>query len=263
MGGSIRDAWLGSLWFRPGDLRARARIQDVTALFLPYLAYDCSVSSKWSGRRGVDLGPDPDDDSADAETRIRWSKQHGVETGEHKDRLLPAASPEDQALFAPIEPFTVKGAEPFDPDRLGGRAVLEYARTVDQGWKDRAEEIREIERGICEEALDGDASEDLVVDTRFTAVAARRILVPVYLVAYTYRGKPWRFIVNGYSGKFAGTAPWSVTKVGLFWIVVVSILGAPLVWLAARTIGPLFLVLVAVIGMAIGWLATEKTGLFP
>ena len=39
------------------------------------------------------------------------------------------------------------------------------------------------------------------------------MLVPVWLLAYTYGGKPFQVIVNGVTGRIAGRHPYSVWKI--------------------------------------------------
>jgi len=59
------------------------------------------------------------------------------------------------------------------------------------------------------------------------------VLVPVWILAYEYRRRRYRFLINGQTGKIEGTAPVSPWKVlgvvGL--VVLVFVL---LVWLAGR-----------------------------
>jgi VIT1/CCC1 family predicted Fe2+/Mn2+ transporter len=43
----------------------------------------------------------------------------------------------------------------------------------------------------------------------------RYILVPAYVAAYNYRGKPHQVMVNGQTGAIAGQRPVDWTKVGL------------------------------------------------
>jgi len=46
-------------------------------------------------------------------------------------------------------------------------------------------------------------------------VAFKNALLPVWIAAYDYRGRPFRFLVNGVTGNVAGHAPLSWLKIGL------------------------------------------------
>ena len=50
-------------------------------------------------------------------------------------------------------------------------------------------------------------------------------LLPVWMAAYRYNGKAYRFIVNGQTGKVQGERPWSVWKITLA-VVFVACLAA-------------------------------------
>lgn len=70
-------------------------------------------------------------------------------------------------------------------------------------------------RAACAHQVPGDTHRNLQVQTVFSALAYKNALLPVWIAAYDYRGKPYRFLVNGVTGKCTGTAPWSWIKVTL------------------------------------------------
>ena len=41
------------------------------------------------------------------------------------------------------------------------------------------------------------------------------MLLPVWLAAYKYRGKTYRFVVNGQTGRVQGERPWSAWKIAI------------------------------------------------
>ena len=43
----------------------------------------------------------------------------------------------------------------------------------------------------------------------------KHLLLPVWLLAYRYGGKPYRVVVNATTGEVSGERPWSPWKVGL------------------------------------------------
>ena len=51
--------------------------------------------------------------------------------------------------------------------------------------------------------------------TSDTNIGTKSGLVPVWIAAYRYRGRMFRYLVNGATGTAAGTAPWSWVKIGL------------------------------------------------
>ncbi|MGZ5428890.1 MAG: hypothetical protein ACXWFS_07765, partial [Thermoanaerobaculia bacterium] len=56
---------------------------------------------------------------------------------------------------------------------------------------------------------------NLQVRTAWSGLAYKNGLLPVWIAAYQYAGKPYRFLVNGVTGKTDGHAPLSWVKIGL------------------------------------------------
>ena len=51
------------------------------------------------------------------------------------------------------------------------------------------------------------------VQTQVSDVTFKHILLPVWLAAYKYRGKSYRFVVNGRTGRVQGERPYSAWKI--------------------------------------------------
>jgi hypothetical protein len=49
------------------------------------------------------------------------------------------------------------------------------------------------------------------------------VLLPIWIAAYRYNGKPYQFLVNGQTGEVVGKAPWSFWKIFLFVTFLVSL----------------------------------------
>ena len=56
------------------------------------------------------------------------------------------------------------------------------------------------------------------------------VLLPVWILAYRYGGKPYRVVVNAVTGQVNGERPWSPIKIGIavFFGIVVAIILAVL-----------------------------------
>jgi hypothetical protein len=105
--------------------------------------------------------------------------------------------------------------EPYQPEYLAGfRAEaytieLENAFTEARGIMDR-QILRDIKFDIG-----GDRQRVDDVDTRLSEMTFKHILVPVWIAAYKFRGRSFRFVVNGQTGEVVGERPWSPFKIAL------------------------------------------------
>jgi hypothetical protein len=73
----------------------------------------------------------------------------------------------------------------------------------------------EILRAACRREFQADVVRNLRVTTTYSSWSTKSGLLPIWIAAYEYAGKSFRFVVNGATGKATGTAPWSWVKIGL------------------------------------------------
>jgi hypothetical protein len=70
-------------------------------------------------------------------------------------------------------------------------------------------------RTACIHQIPAPMHRNLAVRTAWSGVAYKNALLPVWIAAYDYAGKPFRFLVNGVTGRVSGSAPWSAAKIAL------------------------------------------------
>jgi hypothetical protein len=114
-----------------------------------------------------------------------------------------------------IEPFPTQDLAVYEPDYLSGFLAEEYAIDLPAALAIAEERMRSEIRDACGREVPGDTYRNLQVASQFTGVAYKSALFPLWIAAYQYGGKPYRFLVNGVTGKTSGDAPWSVVKIGL------------------------------------------------
>ncbi|NIZ14474.1 hypothetical protein HCZ87_13905, partial [Phaeobacter sp. HF9A] len=56
-------------------------------------------------------------------------------------------------------------------------------------------------------------------------VTFKHILLPVWMAAYKYRGKSYRFVINGQSGRVQGERPYSVWKIAFAVLAALIVVG--------------------------------------
>ncbi len=71
---------------------------------------------------------------------------------------------------------------------------------------------RVIERDVRFD-IGGDRQRISNIDTNLSDVTFKHVLLPVWMAAYKYRGKTYRFVVNGQSGRVQGERPYSAWKI--------------------------------------------------
>ena len=63
--------------------------------------------------------------------------------------------------------------------------------------------------------IGGDQQRIGALETKVGRLTFKHVLLPVWLAAFRYRGKSYRFVVNGRTGAVEGERPYSTIKIAL------------------------------------------------
>lgn len=195
--------WLGSSFWHPGDLRSGAELTELRAVYIPFWVFGTRVSTHWTADSGqVPWG-----------ANASWYPVAGHRTAEYVDLWVPAGSGLEPRETDAIFPFDLGAATPPEKVDLTNVTVEQfsvsrrYARPVAQ------ERLERLEAGAVAGGVPG-GSRNVHVNSLMEGATSRPGLVPVYVLAYRYKDKLYRYVVNGQTGRSTGTAPTSYAKVG-------------------------------------------------
>lgn len=210
--------WLSGLWFRPNALKSQATLTGMSGVYVPFWTFDAATRSAWSAEAGtyyqVEVQVEENGQSVTrSETRTRWAPAEGMLDKLFDDVLVEASKGLERSLAESIEPFPTASLVPYDASYLSGFLAEEYAVGVHEAVKVAEARMAEAIRSACAAQVPGDTFRNLVVNTDFAGVSYKNALLPIWIAAYQYAGKPYRFLVNGVTGMIAGDAPYSFVKI--------------------------------------------------
>ncbi|MEP2784525.1 MAG: TFIIB-type zinc finger domain-containing protein [Pseudoruegeria sp.] len=238
---SMND-WLGRLWFAPNGLKEYARKgRKLQGIYVPYWTYDADTKSQYSGQRGtyyyVTRTVRVDGKTQQRQERkIRWSPASGRVARFFDDVIVLASKSLPKSYTDALEPWDLSMLEPYQPEFLAGMRAEGYQVQLDEGFHEaRALMDRVIERDAKFD-IGGDVQRINRLDTQVSDVTFKHILLPVWMAAYKYRGKTYRFVVNGQTGRVQGERPYSAWKIALAIMFALS-LAAIFGYLAAQNGG--------------------------
>jgi len=105
--------------------------------------------------------------------------------------------------------------------------------TLREGFPIAKQSIDEAVRSLVRRDIGGDQQRIGGMQTRVGRLTFKHVLLPVWLAAFRYRGKSYRFVVNGRTGQVEGERPYSQVKIAL--AVLAGLLLAGLIaWLMIR-----------------------------
>ncbi|SPF79914.1 TFIIB-type zinc finger domain-containing protein [Pseudoprimorskyibacter insulae] len=219
-----RDAmntWLGKLWFAPNGLQEYARKgRKMQGIYVPYWTFDADTKSSYTGQRGdayyvtKTVMRDGKQETVQ-ERKIRWSFASGRVARFFDDVLVLASKSLPRKYTEALEPWDLPAMEPYRPEYLAGFRAEAYSVDLEEGMVLARQHIdRVIERDVRFD-IGGDAQRINKIETTISDVTFKHILLPVWLAAYKYRGKTYRFVVNGRTGRVQGERPWSAWKIAI------------------------------------------------
>ena len=230
----VRDkvrAWYGNRWFAPNALKGRALTDTLRGIYLPYWTFDAQVHAVWNAESGyhyyeTEYYTDSDGKQQSRQVQqTRWEPSSGALDHFFDDELVPASKGVTAELLRKIEPFpTTTDLKPYDPGFLSGWVVEQYQiDLIAAAQNARATMDGKIE-SLCDAEVPGDTHRSLQVTSDYAAQTFKHILVPVWIVAYTYGSQSYQVVVNGYTGAMAGKHPLSWVKIFLTVLAVLIII---------------------------------------
>jgi hypothetical protein len=224
------DEWLGSLWFRPSDLRQMVKVEGLAGVYIPYWTFDARVESTWTAQAGYHYYVDEQytDEQGKQQTRkvqkTRWEPARGRRSDAFDDVIICASKGLPHDLGNEFRSFDTKALTPYRPEFLAGWRAEAYAVDLMPAWDQGQAIMANTQRSRCSGDVPGDTQMDLQVHNDFSRVTFKHVLLPVWIAAYRYQDKPFQFLVNGQTGEVVGKAPYSVIKIVLFILFIAAVI---------------------------------------
>lgn len=210
---SILREWLGQGFWRPSDAARASEIGEMTAVYIPYWVFEAKTKTRWTADSSV----------TPAGSRGTWYPVAGNNRADYQGVLIAGSSVLTHAETESIAPFRL--ADLVKPDQVDlEHAIFEEFLVPRKLARPRARAAVEwLEQAACAAKVPG-RNRNLRVNVQFSSMRGQPMLLPVWILAYRYKGKVNRVLVNGQTGKIAGTAPFSYAKLSVILIAVVAFL---------------------------------------
>jgi predicted RNA-binding Zn-ribbon protein involved in translation (DUF1610 family) len=230
---SAMIAWMGSLWFAPGTLLEYARKgRALNGIYVPFWTFDAGTSSRYSGQRGeyyyetrtVSVVVNGRSEQRQEQVRqTRWYSVSGQVSRDFDDVLVMASTSLPPRLGNELTPWDLGKLTPYTPEFLAGFQAEGYTVALDAGHANARQQMEDVIRSDVRHDIGGDEQRISSVSTDWADETFKHILLPVWMAAYKYNGKSYRFLVNGQTGEVQGERPWSVWKIAATVVLVAAI----------------------------------------
>jgi predicted RNA-binding Zn-ribbon protein involved in translation (DUF1610 family) len=217
--------WLGRLWFAPNGLQEYARKgRALSGVYVPWWTFDAASRSRYSGQRGdayyvtetrTVMVNGKSETRREQVRKIRWTPVSGWVSRFFDDWLVMGSTGLNRRHADALAPWDLTRLEPYSPDFLSGMRAESYTVDLPQAAEIARDDMSRVISQDVRHAIGGDEQRIIRIDTQWSEETFKHILLPVWMAAYRYNGKAYRFIVNGQTGKVQGERPWSIWKIAL------------------------------------------------
>ncbi len=210
---AILRQWLGRGFWRPGDLASAAEIAKVSPVYVPYWVFQARTHTNWTA------------DSSDLPfgSRGDWRPVFGEHHGVYEGLLIGASgvlTPHETTSLCPYNLADAVPAAEVDTEDM----VVEQFRVQRKYARPLARQgLEHLDRDACQRYVPA-RSRNLRVNLLLEGLSSEPVLLPVWIMAYRYRDRLFRFLINGQTGRATGQAPVSRAKI-LGVIAIVGLIG--------------------------------------
>lgn len=195
--------WLGEGFWRPGRLAQEAAVVKMAPVYVPYWIFEAQTHTYWT----ADTSRTPPSAYGD------WYPMAGEHQGNYRNVLIGASGALTPAETAAICPFNLSEALPPEQVDLNNAIYerfsvpLKYARPL------LRQAVEANEAAECAERYVPPRQRNVHVNVLIAGMAAYPSLLPVWIMAYRFQDRVFRFLLNGQTGQATGKAPVSWTKI--------------------------------------------------
>lgn len=235
--------WAESEPLAKTDFKKNVQAGARASVYLPYWVGTTHLYSNYRGRRGQhhDVTHYHPKKGHQNKRMTEWSAVEDQVVHQPREFAEPAFVPE--AALDGVEGHWVKEVQkawdfaqavPFDPGMLTGHRAPRYGIEPEAAVAGvRDSQSRQVRKDI-KAHIGGDTQDISWTDTGDVTLQCRLVLVPAWVVDWSFDGKSGKVLINGQTGKAAGKSSTSTKKVaaligGIAGVVVLCCGGAALV----------------------------------
>lgn len=243
--------WLNSRWFAPNLLKRLASVEGdsnykdtsgLAGLYIPYWTYDSRAETDYSGQRGdyyyvtvpqtVMVNGKPTTRMV-SQRRTRWTSVSGHVSNRFDDVLVVATTSLAADELSALGRWDLKSLVPYQDEYLSGYRAESYTIDLAGGFGLATQIMQSEIQATIRGDIGGDQQRISSMSPKFSDITYKHILLPVWVSAYRYNGKTFRFLVNARTGEVYGKRPYSAWKIA-FAVLAVLLVIAIIVLLAAN-----------------------------
>lgn len=231
--------WIKKLWFAPGKLKFAANNPDkLKGMYIPFWTYDSDTYTHYTGARGTHYYvTETYVENGESKTRqvqkTSWTPVSGSVSHFFDDLLIVASNSLPRKYVDQLEPWDMENLTNFNEQFLAGFQTETYQVDLKQGFELAKGVMDPTIKTLIRRDIGGDEQMIYSSDTQYSDITFKHLLLPVWISAYRFKNKVYRFLVNGRTGEVQGERPYSFWKIFFFVLAILAVIGAILYFTGA------------------------------
>jgi len=194
---------LGRGFWRPGDLAQAAQVTKMTPVYVPYWVFQAQTHTYWTA----------DTSQTPVGARGDWYPLSGEHRDSYAGLLVGASGALTPAETSALCPFDLAGAVVPQQVDLENATVEQFGVQRKYARPLARQGLQNLEASAIQQRYVPGRCRNLKVNTRIENLASEPMLLPVWMMAYRYKDRLFRFLVNGQTGRATGQKPTSTQKI--------------------------------------------------
>lgn len=218
--------WVKSRWFAPNEFLERGAEGKFNGVYLPFWTFDSFTFNQYIGERGehywVEVG---EGEQKRKERRTQWWPASGSFQRFFDDVVILASRGLPAWLIDALEPWPMDKVVPFTQEALAGFFARTYEKELEPGFKEARDRMDAAIQAEVRQRIGGDEQRVHDINSNFSAITYKHLLLPVWLLAYRYHDKTYQVVVNAATGEVQGERPYSAWKIFFAVAIAAAIVG--------------------------------------
>lgn len=212
--------WVKKQWLAPHSFKKEAKRPEMKGIYIPFWTFDASLTTEYQGFGGIRRVEHytvlvNGKRQTRTRTRTDWYPIAGEKHLDFDNLPCPATQRIDRALLNKLGEYSLRVLNVYNPAYLAGFFAERYSIGLSEGFVTVRQHMEQRMVSHIQSSLHYDTYRGMRYRHRYETVKFKHILLPLWLAAYSFRGRVYQFMVNGESGRAAGRAPLSALKVAL------------------------------------------------
>lgn len=226
--------WVNGLWFAPNALKTQADRSAIKGAYVPAWTYDTDTETDYTGERGEHYWETEEYTETDSDgktvtrtrqvQKTRWWPARGHVSNTFDDVLVMATQTLPAKCLDKLEPWDLPELVPYGDEYLSGFVAESYQVNLEQGFERCKQIIDAPIRRTIERDIGGDEQRINWMNVTYNDITFKHLLLPVWISAYQFQEKTYRFLVNARTGEVQGERPYSWIKITLLILAILAVI---------------------------------------